>query len=64
MGYQSMMRDLDCTQFQATVALILSPVGFGIVPLITSSFTEEFGRLHIYIVSSFGFMVTQIMIAL
>ncbi|KAJ8591031.1 MFS general substrate transporter [Rhizopogon salebrosus TDB-379] len=64
MGYQSMMRDLDCTQFQATVALILSPVGFGMVPLITSSFTEEFGRLHIYIVSSFGFMVTQIMIAL
>jgi hypothetical protein len=64
MGYQSMMRDLDCTQFQATVALIMMPVSFGLVPLITSSFTEEFGRLYIYIVSSFGFMITGIMIAL
>ncbi|KAJ8591034.1 MFS general substrate transporter [Rhizopogon salebrosus TDB-379] len=64
MGYQSMMRDLNCTQFQATVGLSMWSLGFGVVPLITSSFTEEFGRLNIYIVSSFGFMLTEIMIAL
>ncbi|KAG1743115.1 MFS general substrate transporter [Suillus lakei] len=64
MGYQSMMRDLNCTQFQATVGLSLWAIGFGTVPLITSSFTEEFGRLNIYIVSSFGFMLTEMMIAL
>ncbi|OAX41036.1 MFS general substrate transporter [Rhizopogon vinicolor AM-OR11-026] len=64
MGYQSMMRDLNCTQFQATVGLSMWSLGFGFVPLITSSFTEEFGRLHIYIVSSFGFMLTEMMIAL
>lgn len=64
MGYQSMMRDLNCTQFQATVGLSLWSIGFGTVPLITSSFTEEFGRLNIYIVSSFGFMLTEMMIAL
>ncbi|KAG1817105.1 major facilitator superfamily domain-containing protein [Suillus subaureus] len=64
MGYQSMMQDLNCTQFQATVGLSMWSIGFGTVPLITSSFTEEFGRLNIYIVSSFGFMLTEIMIAL
>ncbi|OAX41038.1 MFS general substrate transporter [Rhizopogon vinicolor AM-OR11-026] len=64
MGYQSMMRDLNCTQFQATVGLSMWSLGFGTVPLITSSFTEEFGRLNIYIVSSFGFMLSEIMIAL
>ncbi|KAJ8591030.1 MFS general substrate transporter [Rhizopogon salebrosus TDB-379] len=64
MGYQSMIRDLNCTQFQATVGLSMWSIGFGTVPLITSSFTEEFGRLNIYIVSSFGFMLSEIMIAL
>jgi predicted MFS family arabinose efflux permease len=64
MGYQSMMQDLDCTQFQATVGLSMWSLGFGTVPLITSSFTEEFGRLNIYIVSSFGFMLSEMMIAL
>ncbi|KAG1738888.1 major facilitator superfamily domain-containing protein [Suillus paluster] len=64
MGYQSMMRELNCTQFQATVGLSMWSIGFGMVPLITSSFTEEFGRLNIYIVSSFGFMLTEIMVAL
>ncbi|KAG0698233.1 MFS general substrate transporter [Suillus ampliporus] len=64
MGYQSMMQDLNCTQFQATVGLSMWSIGFGTVPLITSSFTEEFGRLNIYIVSSFGFMLTEMMIAL
>jgi predicted MFS family arabinose efflux permease len=64
MGYQSMMRDLNCTQFQATVGLSIWSVGFGLVPLITSPFTEEFGRLNIYIVSSFGFMLSEMMIAM
>ncbi|KAG1743106.1 hypothetical protein EDB19DRAFT_2024198, partial [Suillus lakei] len=42
MGYQSMMRDLNCTQFQATVGLSMWSIRFSTVPLITSSFTEEF----------------------
>ncbi|KAH7924150.1 MFS general substrate transporter [Leucogyrophana mollusca] len=64
MGYQSMMQDLNATEFQATVGLSLYALGFGIVPLFTSSFSEEFGRTPLYIVSSFCFMLTEMMIAL
>jgi hypothetical protein len=35
-----MMHDLNCTQLQATVGLSLYVVGFGVVPLISSSFSE------------------------
>ncbi|KAH7908593.1 MFS general substrate transporter [Hygrophoropsis aurantiaca] len=64
MGYQSMMRELNCTEFEATVALSLYALGFSIVPLFTSSFSEEFGRMPLYIGSSFMFMLTEVMIAL
>ncbi|KAH7908595.1 major facilitator superfamily domain-containing protein [Hygrophoropsis aurantiaca] len=64
MGYDTMMRDLNCTEFQATVALSLYTLGFGVVPLVTSSFSEEFGRHRLYIVCSLVFTLSEIAIAL
>ncbi|KIJ65201.1 hypothetical protein HYDPIDRAFT_88764, partial [Hydnomerulius pinastri MD-312] len=63
-GYQSMISDLNCTNFQATVALGVYTIGFGVVPLVTSSFSEEVGRLPLYMVCSITFMLTELMIAL
>ncbi|KAG2110587.1 major facilitator superfamily domain-containing protein [Suillus discolor] len=53
MGYDSMIQDLSCTRFQATVAYSLYSLGFGIVPLFTSALSEEIGRRPIYLVSVF-----------
>ncbi|OAX41055.1 MFS general substrate transporter [Rhizopogon vinicolor AM-OR11-026] len=64
MGYSSMIRDLDCTLFQATIGLSMYALGVGLAPLVTSSLSEEFGRLRFYIGSSFLFMLTEVMIAL
>ncbi|OAX33805.1 MFS general substrate transporter [Rhizopogon vinicolor AM-OR11-026] len=64
MGYSSMIRDLDCTLFQATMGLSMYALGVGLAPLVTSSFSEEFGRLLFYIISSLMFMLTEVMIAL
>ena len=59
-----MIRDLHCTEFQATIGLSVFTLGFGVVPLVTSSFSEEFGRLPLYIVSGIGFFLMFPMIAL
>lgn len=64
MGYSSMIRDLGCTSFQATMGLSMFALGVGLAPLVTSSFSEEFGRLLFYIISSVMFMLTEVMIAL
>ncbi|KAG2058682.1 MFS general substrate transporter [Suillus hirtellus] len=64
MGYSSMIKDLNCTLFQATLGFSVYTIGFALVPLVTSSFSEEFGRFPFYIVSSFMFVLTEIMIAL
>ena len=64
LGFPSMIRDLNCTEFQATIGLSLFTFGFGVVPLVTSSFSEEFGRLPLYIVSGIGFFFMFPMIAL
>ncbi|KAG2058308.1 MFS general substrate transporter [Suillus hirtellus] len=63
-SYESMMHDLNCTQLQATVGLSLYVIGFGIVPLVSSSFSEETGRRPLYIVSSVLFMLAEVMNAL
>ncbi|KAG2133289.1 major facilitator superfamily domain-containing protein [Suillus clintonianus] len=63
-SYESMMQDLNCTQLQATVGLSMYVIGFGIVPLISSSFSEETGRRPLYIVSSVFFMLAEVMNAL
>ncbi|OAX39680.1 MFS general substrate transporter [Rhizopogon vinicolor AM-OR11-026] len=64
MSYESMMHDLDCTDLQATLGLGLFVIGFGIVPLISASFSEECGRRPIYIASSVLFLLAEVMNAL
>ncbi|KAJ8474106.1 hypothetical protein ONZ45_g16069 [Pleurotus djamor] len=55
MGFPSMTRDLNCTDFQATIGLAVYPLGFGLIPLVTASFSEEFGRMPLYLASMIGF---------
>ncbi|KAF9444904.1 MFS general substrate transporter [Macrolepiota fuliginosa MF-IS2] len=64
LGFPSMTRDLNCTQFQATIGLSVYALGFGVVPLVTASFSEEFGRQPLYIGSGIGFTLMYLMIAL
>ena len=64
LGFRSMIRDLHCTEFQATIGLSAFTFGFAVVPLVTASFSEEFGRLPLYIVSGIGFSLMYAMIAL
>ena len=59
-----MTRDLNCTEFQATVGLSMYTLGFAITPLVTASFSEEFGRQPLYIVSSIIFALMHLMVAL
>lgn len=63
-GFPSMTRDLNCSTFQATLGLSAYCIGFAVTPLVTASFSEEFGRMPIYIASSIGFMLSHVMIAL
>ncbi|KAF9461064.1 major facilitator superfamily domain-containing protein [Collybia nuda] len=64
LGSGSMMRDLNCTQMEATVGFSVYTIGFGVVPLVTASFSEEFGRQPLYISSGIGFIVMYLMTAL
>ena len=64
MGVPTMVDDLHCSTFAATVGLSVYPIGFGFVPLFTSSLSEEFGRFPLYIVTTFLFMLTHVMMAL
>jgi MFS family permease len=64
MGFASMTRDLNCTKFQAALGLSFFTIGFGLVPLVTASFSEEFGRRPVYIGSAIGFTSMFAMIAL
>ncbi|KAF8159888.1 MFS polyamine transporter [Crassisporium funariophilum] len=64
MGFPSMRRDLHCTQFEATIGLSAYALGFGIVPLVSASFSEEFGRQPLYVGSGIGFMLMFMMVAL
>jgi MFS family permease len=59
-----MIRDLGCSRFQATIGLSVYPLGFGVVPLVTASLSEEFGRMPLYIGSSIGFTLMYMMVAL
>ncbi|KAG2340276.1 MFS general substrate transporter [Suillus weaverae] len=63
-SYESMMKDLNCTQLQATLGLSLYAIGFGIVPLVSSPFSEECGRRPVYIMSSALFFLAEVMNAL
>ncbi|KAH0834693.1 major facilitator superfamily domain-containing protein [Lanmaoa asiatica] len=60
----SLTQDLQCTKLQAALGLGLYAIGFGTIPLVTSSFSEEVGRRPVYIFSSVVFALTQVMVAL
>jgi hypothetical protein len=64
MGFASMKPELNCTGFQATIGLSVYALGFGIVPLVTASFSEEFGRQPLYVGSAIGFILMYMMVAL
>ncbi|GJE93234.1 MFS general substrate transporter [Phanerochaete sordida] len=64
MGFPGMIKDLNCTQFQATIGLSMYTLGFAITPLVTASFSEEFGRQPLYVVSAIGFGLMHLMVAL
>ncbi|CCM02601.1 uncharacterized protein FIBRA_04704 [Fibroporia radiculosa] len=64
LGFPSMERDLNCTEFQATLGISLYALGFGIVPLVTASFSEEFGRQPLYFFSGIGFFLFTVAAAL
>ncbi|KAG2120539.1 MFS general substrate transporter [Suillus discolor] len=63
-SYDSMIKDLNCTRLQVTLGLSLYAIGYGIVPLISSSFSEERGRRPVYIMSSTLFFLAEVMNAL
>ncbi|KAI0761799.1 MFS general substrate transporter [Trametes elegans] len=64
LGDPSMIRDLNATQFQATVGLSMYTLGFALVPLVSASFSEEFGRQPLYFFSGVGCLLMHLMIAL
>ena len=59
-----MTKDLNCTEFQATIGLSMYTLGFAVTPLVTASFSEEFGRQPLYVVSAAGFALSHLTIAL
>ncbi|KAI9573833.1 major facilitator superfamily domain-containing protein [Boletus coccyginus] len=64
MGVQKMVDELHCSAFLATVGLSVYPIGFAVVPLFTSSLSEEFGRFRLYILTTFLFMLMHVVMAL
>ncbi|KAH9849849.1 MFS general substrate transporter [Lenzites betulinus] len=64
LGDPSMIRDLNATQFQATIGLSMYTLGFAVVPLFSASFSEEFGRQPLYFFSGIGCLLMHLMIAL
>jgi MFS family permease len=64
MGVASMTRDLNCTTFQANIGVAMYPLGFSLVPLVSASFSEEFGRQPLYLGSIILFALSHVMVAL
>ena len=64
LGYPSMDRDLGATRFQATIGLSMYMLGSAILPLVTTSFSEEFGRQSLYVASVLGCLLMHVMAAL
>ncbi|KAG8932743.1 hypothetical protein FRC02_000644 [Tulasnella sp. 418] len=50
-GAPSMIRDLGCSDLAAAAGVGIYPFGFGLAPLFLASFSEEFGRTPIYLIS-------------
>ncbi|KAI0700142.1 MFS general substrate transporter [Cerioporus squamosus] len=64
LGFPSMARDLNATQFEATLGLSMWALALALVPLWSTSFSEEFGRQPVYIVSGIGSVLMHLMVAL
>jgi len=64
MGVPKMVDEFHCSTFAATVGFSVYPIGFGVIPLFTSSLSEEFGRFHLCILTTFLFMLMHVMMAL
>lgn len=64
MGFDSMIANLNCTEFQATIGLSLYALGFGVFPLVTASFSEEIGRQPLYYMSATGVLFMYLVIAM
>ncbi|KAJ3551754.1 hypothetical protein NM688_g4528 [Phlebia brevispora] len=62
-GYPDMTRELNCTNFEATIGLSTYTLGFAITPLVTASFSEEFGRQPLYLFSGIGFAMMHLVVA-
>lgn len=58
-----MQRDLHATNMQIAATLSCYALGFGVVPLVTASLSEEFGRRPLYIVTAFINFMTCIGVA-
>ncbi|KAF9461065.1 MFS polyamine transporter [Collybia nuda] len=64
LGLDSMLRDVGGSQLQATIGFSVNALGYAVVPLVTASFSEEFGRQPLYLGSGIGFLFMYLMIAL
>ena len=58
-----MTRDLDCTHFQAVLGLMTYVLAFALAPLVTSAFSEEYGRQPLYQASIVIFLAMHVAIA-
>ncbi|RPD64471.1 MFS general substrate transporter [Lentinus tigrinus ALCF2SS1-7] len=64
LGFPSMTRELNASQFEATLGLSMWALALALVPLWSTSFSEEFGRQPIYIISGAGSVLMHLMVAL
>ncbi|KAK7458023.1 hypothetical protein VKT23_009931 [Stygiomarasmius scandens] len=60
MGFPSMMRELNCTEEQAALGISMFCLGFALIPLWTSAFSEELGRRPLFIVCTTVFTAMYI----
>lgn len=60
MGFPSMMRELNCSHEQAALGISMFCLGFALIPLFTSAFSEEFGRRPLYVVCTIVFTAMYI----
>ncbi|WWC86939.1 uncharacterized protein L201_001819 [Kwoniella dendrophila CBS 6074] len=63
-GQESMMKDLDCTRFQASLGNGVYQFGFAFTPLVLAPLSEEFGRRWTYVIAVFVYLLMHVMMAL
>jgi predicted MFS family arabinose efflux permease len=59
-----MERDLNASGIKVDLSVSVYALGFGLVPLVTASLSEEFGRRPLYIVSAVIVFLMHVAIAL